>query len=356
MSAIHGICAISSTQTDNCGHGKLCPYIMNDAFTAVLERNRRGFNAQFMQARQMAPSLDGEEFAAHLRGNVAPIVGACDAISSERTHEVVEVLYELSLQLMSKGLLGNQTRNPLLQKAWTQLLPHLANQIVLSPRRVVGSVCNAVVALSQTPKVRAENWMQMMREVAPACADVETFLCAGRVLAWRCGMAHTRENALHLGRSLPANIVRFLFNLPNDTTSAALEQMWSNLQNDVWISPTEAAVSSPRSSSLKLVAQVGDFRGFGGNFQSPPRVTSENGAFYVSEQSQSWRIFADVFGATLIRVRGEVVASPSSFASVPNWNRVLETFPEAQNALSTAFDGRTIALTMATSHRVFLFA
>lgn len=330
--------------------------IMNDAFTQVLERNRREFNARFAQARQMAPGLDGDDFSSHLRQNVAPIVAACDIISRERTHEVVEVLYELSLQLVSKGLLGHNARNPLLQKAWTQLLPDLANQIVLSPRRVVGSVCNAIVTLSQTPKARAENWLQLMREIAPMCVDVETFLCVGRVAAWRCGMAHTREIALQNGRTLSPNIVRALFNLPLETTAESVSQMWTNLQNDVWISPSQAAISSTRSSDLKLLAQAGDFRGFGGSFQSPPRVTSENGAFFVADQTQTWRVFADVFGATLVRATNASQLSQGAFASVPQWNRVLETFPEAQNALSVAFDGQTIAVTIPTSHRVWLFA
>ena len=328
--------------------------VMNDAFTQVLERNRAVFNARFAQARQMTPSLDGDDFASHLREVVSPIVVACDTVSSERTHEVVEVLYELSLQLMSKGLLGRNTRNPLLQKAWMQLLPHLAPQIVRSPRRVVGSVCNAVVMLSQTPRVRTESWMQLMQEIAANCDDVETFLSCGRVAAWRCGMAHTREIALRDGRELPANIVRHLFELPDETTSEQLNQMWTNLKSDVWISPTEAATSSTRSSGLKLVAQVGDFRGFGGHFQKPPRVTTENGAFYISDSSQSWRIFADVFGATLLRAHVENLVAASSFASVPDWNRVLETFPEAQHALSTASDGKTVAVTLPTSHRVYL--
>lgn len=332
------------------------PTIMNDAFTQVLERNRRSFNAQFAQARQMAPGLDGDDFSLHLREVVAPIVAACDLTSSERTHEVVEVLYELSLQLMSKGLLGHNARNPLLQKAWTQLLPHLANQIVRSPRRVVGSVCNAVVTLSQTPKVRTESWMQLMRETTKNCDDVETFLRVGRVAAWRCGLSHAREIALRDGRELPPEVVRHLFGLSPKTTSEQLNQMWVNLQNDVWISPQEATISSTRSSGLKLAAQVGDFRGFGGTFQSLLRVTTKDGAFLVSDKTQTWRIFADVFGATLVSARGESVIESNYFATVPQWNRVLEIFPEAQRALAVAADETTIAVTVPTSHRVWLFA
>lgn len=340
---------------------------MNEIFALVLQQNRAAFNARFAQARQSSSALDGDEFAVHLRETVAPIVAACDAVSPERTHEVVETLFELSLQLVARGSLGVRSREPLLQKTWRELLPAIANVLVLAPRRVVGSLSNAALLLSKTPNARGEIWLETLRKTAPDCADVATFLNAGRLTAWRCGMAQTREIALQNGRCLPPEIALRVLDLPPETPPNALLEMWDKLRENVWLSPAQILETSTASTQfenknasheLKLRAHVGDFRGFGGEFSSPARVSFCGGALcvQVGDEADSWRIFADFYGATLLRAAPQNSAAGANFGAILNWNRVLEIFPEAQNALSAATDGQTVAVTIPNSHRVFLFA
>src|SRR5207248_9842114 len=76
-----------------------------------LEAERARYNALFAQARRSMPALDAAAFAEHLKSVVAPIVDAVDAVAKEKTAEVVDVLYEFSLELLGKEIWG---RHPVL--------------------------------------------------------------------------------------------------------------------------------------------------------------------------------------------------------------------------------------------------
>lgn len=324
------------------------------AFTQVLERHRSELNACFQLARQLAPALEGEEFLYCLRTFVAPLVERCDATFSERTDEVGVVLYDIALQLWSKGLLGRESRCAALNKAWLELLPELSKLIVQSPKRVVGSVCNAVVQLAQTRGVRVDEWIDKLRNLAPLCQSVDELLEVGRVLAWRCGLAHGRSKALHACWSLSPEIVCAALEVGEENRESTILQ----LERDLWYSSTHA--STQVNTPLQLVAQVGGFTGFGGEFALPPQVVLWNGSLYVSdgnatEGEKSWRIFADRFGATLVRA-SLPAQQPKTSLDNTTLHQILASLPEAKNLQSWASDGRTLAVTVSTSHHVFLFA
>src|SRR5262249_17987849 len=157
------------------------------------------------QARQATPALDADALADYLRATVAPIVEAVARVRPDRVGEVTEVLYEFSLDLLGKDLFA---RYPALPVGWRILLGRLPEHLAAEPRRFAGSVTNALYNLSLTPGARPPEWIEAMFHLGGACADTTELLEAGKILAWRCGLAHYRRSALAACRSLPPHTAR----------------------------------------------------------------------------------------------------------------------------------------------------
>src|SRR5262249_7310426 len=143
----------------------------------ALEAGRSRFNALFAQAKHQTPTLDASRFAEHLRTTVAPIVDRVAAIAPERVGEVVEVLFEFSLDLIGKDILG---RYPALAEGWTKLLLGLPHHLSAAPRLFAGSITNALYNLAQEPGARPAQWTECVIQAGQVCADVPTLLDAGK--------------------------------------------------------------------------------------------------------------------------------------------------------------------------------
>src|SRR5689334_19475574 len=91
----------------------------------ALRRGRERFNTRFAYARHRFPALDAEAVKAHLRSTVAPIAAAVHDYDAGRVDEVVDAVYDLSLELIGGGYLATQSRYPALLKAWREMLPRL---------------------------------------------------------------------------------------------------------------------------------------------------------------------------------------------------------------------------------------
>jgi hypothetical protein len=149
---------------------------------AVLKAGRPRFNSLFAQARQATPTLEGAAFANHLRQIVSPIVEAVGAVAPDRLAEVVDVLYEFSLDLVGKEL---GLRYPVVLKGWSILLREFPRHLAAAPRVFAGSVTNALYNLATTSGARPEEWLSSMQQLGSRCPDVAQFLEAGKVCAWR---------------------------------------------------------------------------------------------------------------------------------------------------------------------------
>src|SRR5439155_4000009 len=133
---------------------------------------------------------------------------------------------------------------------------------------------------------------RLVGELAADCPDADTLLKLGQVAAWRCGMAHFRTAALELARELPpAAVARIL--LPPKSVTADLPGVVERLAADPWFDP---ANPNPPPGP-RLVSEVGGFRGFGGEFKQPPKVTAADGHLYATDGESTWLLTADVFGA-----------------------------------------------------------
>jgi hypothetical protein len=326
------------------------------ALAGALQRNRESLNSRFEYfTKVLRKPVDAEEFAIHLMENVAPVAEAVAAIDAAKVDKTVEELFGLSLELMGGGYIGIKARRRWPETLFRELFPSAAPHIAQEPRLVAGSLLNAVIAMEDEHSSRPGEWVGRMKSAATAAATVKDFLDAGMALSWRCGMAHYREGALSLIESAPESLALSLFGGACPATPANRAELMGALSAK-WPPQANPGVTDNR----KPVAVAGGFTGFNGPFAAPPEVYLEDGAITAGDGVNTFGVYADQFGSTVIRRP----AGPYP-AKIPVQNKETEKFvTQACPALravrsvakSWAWDGATLAVTLTVSHKIFIFA
>ncbi|MBI3469606.1 MAG: hypothetical protein HY000_41935 [Planctomycetes bacterium] len=338
---------------------------LSPALIDVLEAERDALNARYLLRVRSGAKIDAEAFLTHLRQSVAPLVAKVHETLPERTRSAVIALYDASLDLFAGSLLGPQARLPAVQRAWTDVLPLAARLLARAPQQVAGSLCNAVFQVTSQPGTRPEAWLTRMVDVAPHCESVSQLLEAGKVAAWQAGMAQFRRQALEAATKLPAAPAAQALGLPRSTPPERLRDVLERLQADPWLTADAAMESNSQGRSLACVATVGAFCGFAGAFRRPPVVSCQGERFLASDGSGEWQLFADAYGAWFRRV-GAASAKTTAATRHPginieaggtiHWGSVSLAQPHLARASSLACDGATLAVTIPTSHHVFLYS
>jgi hypothetical protein len=317
---------------------------------ADLLRSRRGtFNQQFARVRWEYPNLQSAGFLALLEDVLDPLVVAL----AERTDPsvlpgAVETLYALLLELYALHLVGEKRRMGWVQEGWEELLPSLAPQLALAPGRVAAAVSNALVNLKNADP---ERWIHRMKALGNIMNEPDHLLAAGKVLGWRCGLAQYRDSALALAESLPEDVIRRIFDLPQEMVPAeALRRM----RGDPWWRPDDGT-----RPDLEVVRIVGDFTGFGGVFETPPVVFAQEGRLLARDAARTWQVFADSFGTAFQPAEGPARAKPDRAANLEQggWLQYRGQkcqVPGLEALSSSAALAHTLAVTQPFSHRIHL--
>lgn len=322
----------------------------------ALEAGRGRYNAEFALARHRTPGLDPAAFSAHLRQTVAPITEAVFGVAPDRVREVVDVLYEFSLELVGKGTFE---RYPPVLQGWRELLVGLAACLAAEPRLFAGSVSNALHNLASTPGARAAQWIEGMLDLGYGCPDTTQVLEAGKVLAWKAGLAQYRAGALQVCRSLSPEIALSALGL-GGAPPENLDRILHHLETDRWLTPEQAAAPGPRR--LRVTTRAGAFRGFGGLFLRPPTVTSVGEELFVTDGEGCWSLHADAYGSVFQRVAQAPagVSTPGGYRLVNGMVHAPDgqhgQFSQFQKAVSAAGTQHTLAVTVPHSHAVYLVA
>ena len=147
--------------------------------------------------------------------------------------------------------------------------------------------------------------------------DANTLLEAGAVIAWRLGDARVRTAALPLLARLPARAVLVALG-HSDWPDSSAAVLVAQLQADAWrvhFSQPLTAVASPKLDygTVSVLAHFGEFTGFGGVFDTPPRLLrgDDPHLFLVRCGGQGFAITADGFGA---HIRGTSELAPDHTA------------------------------------------
>lgn len=330
---------------------------ITDAFAEALKSRREWCNTLFAAARAGSPNLDPEGFGDFLAG-LAPLVPASPAESSGR---VVEALFEIALEVVSKELVS---RHPEVVASWKRLLFDLPGHPAQEPRLFAGAAMNALYNLAATSGARPEEWAGSMVALGQRESNAAVLLEAGKVAAWRAGMAHYRMSALERCLSLPEELALAALGLPEETT-LGVGAIVECLRADPWLHPRSLVSPQSRKPEVRIVGRVGGFRGFGGTFLRPPTVYLADGHLAATDGEASWLICADVFGATLHRAGGPVKTSGTRSFAGPlqvGFDGTVRSaagtaqFGELSRLSSAVSDATTLAVTVPLTHAIYLVA
>jgi hypothetical protein len=333
---------------------------LHPAFVEILRADRDSLNQRFTLQQRAGARIEEAAFQQHLRTTVNTLVAAVARAFPERVRAVAGALFDVSLDLFAAGLLGPEPKHPHVAAAWREVLPQATRLLARDPRRLAGALSNAVDHLAASSSARPAQWIELMKKLSPECADVPLWLEAGKVAAWRAGLVQYREAALPIARALPRKLALPCLGVSPGLPDADWQTRLDRLENDRWYSP---ATDKPEDASryLRIVRATGGFRGFGGPCLRPPAVTIGDGLLFVSDGEASWQLLADVFGTCWQRIpkcpardsAGVEKITIDSHGGV-SWNGTRHKFSELAEPSSFACDGQTLAVTLPTSHLVFL--
>jgi hypothetical protein len=329
------------------------------ALAAELAAGRDRYNGLFLSARRDHRRLDADAVLAHLRDHLPAAVEAVAAVAPAAVPAVTTALYELSLALIGRELLGPQAQAPQLKIVFDRLLPAMPRLLAAAPAKLTTALINAVHKLSHERELQLSLWVERMVEAAPRCPDVPTLLALGQVFAWRSGLSHFREGALERMRQLPPDQVALALGLGDGDPSP--ETCLTMLEGDPFWRPELAR----RPAALQVVGRVGRFSGLGGEFLAPPTVMCVSGQLVAFDERACWAIHADAYGARLRRLGpnlpdGEETPSPPGRGVDQGgrvfWGAAHRHLPELAERSGYACTDLLMAVTTPSSHRIVLIA
>ncbi len=329
-------------------------------FARCLEEQREYFNNLYTVARRTRRNLDKEIFGRHLIEVVAPLVDGAAKSRPDCARRLSNDLYELSLELVSRKYLGVANRYPAVDILWRKALPKLIKFLPEGGRDFVAALSNAVYNLEITPNVTPATWLKALLQVADGCSTWHELLLAGKVLAWRCGMAHYRESAIEVWRSMHKELKLATLGLLQEEEEISLDLLEKSLADPWWL----PGVKKGTNYELEIVGTVGGFQGFGGTFLTPPEVMKAGEDIYAFDDEACWSVHADCYGVTLQRFGrtlpdGEQTDGPfnitpkSGNVTLGKTNKVFSTLKRATGFASTS---SCLAVTVPSSHKVFIVA
>jgi hypothetical protein len=333
---------------------------LHPALADVLRQDRDTLNRRFALRQRAGARIDGVAFNDHLRTTVNELVGRVAARHPQCVRVVVNALFDVSLDLFAAGLLGPQTKHPHVSTAWRQILPQAVPLLARDPARVAGSLSNAVDHLASHTAARPSEWIDWVAKLSPHVDSLPQWLDVGKVLAWRAGLVQYRPAALGLLRAMPWKLAVRCFDRADDVAESDWRQCLDRLDADRWYSPFH---DDPRT--LRIVRIAGGFRGFAGPCLRPPTVTTDGDRLIVKDRDEAWQLLADAFGTYWFRTAG-VPATPKAAKDAAKifvdargrvtWQDASDVIAELAEPSSFASDGQTLAVTLPTSHHVFLLA
>ncbi len=322
---------------------------VSSLFADLLNSRRGTFNQLFARMRWEHPNLDPAGFMRLLEDVLDPLLlSLAENADPSVLPGVVETLYDLLLRLYARNLVGEKRRMDWVQKGWEDLLPALAPHLLISPGRTAAACSNALFNLAGADPAR---WIRVMKALGKVTDGPDVLLAAGKVLGWRCGLAHYRDSALRLAENLPKDVIRLIFDLPQEILPAeALRRMAA----DPWWQP-----DGEDRPALKVARIVGNFSGFGGVFETPPVVFAHKGRLLARDAVRTWQVFADSFGTAFQPAKSPNPVQPDHAVRLQKegWlhheGRKFRV-PGLEAMSSSAALDHTLAVAQPISHRILL--
>lgn len=321
------------------------------AVAQVLKQHRTQCNRWFVEARHRFPHLDAQLFSQFLQQDAVALLKRIEQQYPDQLERMVLVVYRHGLQLAGLRWCGEDSRFALLRRAWWHYLPECGEQLVQAPERVLVAFAHALRQLQEHPAADGGLWLRKMMALAPLLPQVDDWLRAGQILAWRCGLAHYRDSALREAERLDP--VALLLAL--DATSGDWHQVRQQLQHNRWWVPGQRV-----PAGLQEQRRIGGLAGMGGVFTARPQVMAWGERLFVRSGDQHFELFADGWGASLQPADAPTPdAAPASLQIVRNrvqLGRQTGTLQDVHAISSAACTRDTVALTSGDSFQVILLS
>jgi hypothetical protein len=284
--------------------------ILDTRFAGVLRAHRDLINERVAQEQSRCRRLESTEVNRALLEYVQPVMlslGPLEDVVDDAAEAArrVDALVSAALTAAGQQLLG---RVSAVNRLWTDVLPQAGHLLSVEPN-LAGELTTALARLIRHHSVHrrpsnspasADRWVALLNDTVMLVDTPEAVRRLGVVTAWRCGLAHYRSAALSVVEQLPEAAVRRVFDISSDVTIAGVSQQY----RDRWADPH--AEVELRLPGYRNAAQVGSYRGMGGQFVFPPLVgvkyLEAGNELIVASGTDRWAAEIDVFGATLHRV------------------------------------------------------
>ncbi|WP_419660058.1 uncharacterized protein Dvar_04040 [Desulfosarcina variabilis str. Montpellier] len=315
----------------------------------LLARKREACNRLFAAYSIRYPALDGEVVKTWVVKTIQPVMqslGNDDASLAERTFDD---LYETILDLAGAHRL----------QTWGWYYHPVLTMAALAgrstgdrPETIIRAMAKAMTTILADDPEAAGRWLEAMQTALPLCTTADQLLNAGRLCAWKAGLAYLRRRALSALEALPPAVIR------NVLRVASSEELVKALASHPWQLPgQQKAVGAP-----VLRYRAGGFRGFGGPFFRPPTVARVDEHFVATDGLSCCVVFADAFG---VSVRRQAAVQPLDISrqaacdhramrrEISDSGLLLPGFMD--DIHSVAAGNHTLMLTRASSHFLYVY-
>ena len=336
--------------------------INSEVLTAILKKNRIALNQQFIFARHLDRTLDGEVFSSYLVKVLEPLVEHHRNRPPDQLEKVTIHLYSQILSLYSRHFLASEGRYPFFEDVFLELLEHYREHLFDHPK-IFTQLGNSTLKMAQVLGKDVERWSSLLRQTPYSHCDA--LLKQGYVAAWVSGYAPYRQGALAYLQEMDMESFKALLELQEfDLKATDRDGIMKNLALNCWYHPS--SVLKEEEKSPVFFTTVGGFKGFDQAFILPPRVFEYQGHIAVTDTRNTFLLFADAFGQQLIPVdRIEDMPPTPKYESFPIMivdgmarlhDQTLDMIPILNLAIkSKVFSNRTCFFTSHSSYKVFIF-
>ena len=307
-----------------------------------LSDNSALYNQWYNESEMKYGNLPSQTLASWMVEVVEPIVEATVALNSapEKIHEVVKALYLESLKLIGSGLAIRYEDE--YKAAWL-LMAQMPNLVVKFPTKTISLLNDVLLNLHMYAPEKTMYWCKLIESSSVEIKTIEDFKIAGRMYAWKCGLAHLRARLkadfAELSENLQQNI---LHNLGSDkNTYDFFEKPWPN-------------------TNTKFEGVQGGFKGITGFFEHPPMLAQIGEHIFVTDSKSSYALFADQFGKVLIPANSVdatyIVSNSKQLETSEKWIEKINAEMDVSTISSVVTTKETLVFTLQNSYFLYLFS
>lgn len=211
---------------------------------------------------------------------VEPILRSVDSQKSGHLPRICKLLFSKILLFQSRKSSIAYTQET---KAALLICKEIPALFVEAPHRILEAIESAMRSLRQYQPLRVGVWIDLMCVSVEHCKSINDFLDCGRVCAWLCGLAHLKSRVKNVFKNLPDQVRSAI---KNNTSHPDFEKLFNKNWN--------------QKTALTFVTAMGDFKGFGGPFETPPVIVNIENQIFATDGKHALALFADQFGQVLV--------------------------------------------------------